>query len=113
MVRSMHELSKPHKRRLRELSARLYERELKEALASLSLKFDDWKAGKITSLELGDLLHDYDYGESRRLWSKYDTKRHDMIVAEGFVHGWLTEADIGPELLKALDNAIEFYRHEQ
>jgi hypothetical protein len=109
----MHEFSKSHKRRLRELSARLYERDLKESLSVLSRKFDDWKAGKISSLQLSELLHEYDYGESRRLWSRYDTKRYDMIVAHGFVRGFLTEADVGPDLIKELQNAIAFYRDEQ
>lgn len=109
----MHEFSRSHKRRLRELSARLYERDLKESLTPLSRKFDDWKAGKISSLQLSQLLHEYDYGESRRLWSRYDTKRHDMIVAYGFVRGFLTEADIGSDLIKELQDAITFYREEQ
>ena len=106
----MHEFSKSHKRRLRELSARLYERDLKESLVPLSKKFHDWKEGKITSLELSELLHEYDDGESRKLWSRYDTNRYDMIVAHGFVGGFLTEDDIGPDLIKELENVIQFYR---
>ena len=108
----MHEFSKPHKQRLRELSARAHELALKESLNSLALKFDEWRAGKITSLKLNQLLHEYEYGESRRLWSFFNTKRHDMIIAHGFVHGLLTEAEIGVDLIKELDSAIQFYRDE-
>ncbi len=106
----MHEFTKSHKRRLRILSEQLYEREVKDSLTDLSLKFDDWKSGKITSLELSHHLHEYDYGESRKLWTKYDSKRHDMLVAEGLVRGLITESDIGSDLIKELQVAINFYR---
>ena len=106
----MHNYSKSQMRRLRELSALLYERELKGSLSSLSHKFDDWKAGKVSSVEMGQLLHEYDYRESRRLWSKYDSPQHHMIVAHAFVKGILTENEIGQDLINELQPAIEFYR---
>ena len=108
----MHEFSKSHKSRLRHLAARLNELEVKESLAPLSRKFDDWKSGKITSLELSELLHEYDYRDSRRLWSRYQTKRQDSLVALGYVRGHLSETDIGPDLLMELQNLIQFYRDE-
>jgi len=106
----MHAFSRSEKRRLRDLTGVLYEREVKESLVPLARKFDEWKAGTITSLELSHILHEYDYGESRRLWSRYGAKREDLLVALGFVRGLLTEAEIGEDLFRELREKIDHCR---
>ena len=109
----MREFSKSQKRQLRDLSALVFERELKRSLAALSGHFGDWRAGKVTSLELAQHIHEYDYGESRRIGGKFQSKQYEMLVAQGFVEGLLTENEIGPDLFKELQPAIEFYRDDR
>ncbi len=108
----MQEFSKSQKRRLRELTARLYELELKKSLTSIQHKFDEWEAGRLSSLELSQTLHDYDYGESRRLWARYQSNRQDALVARGYALGLLPQTDLGPDLLERLRSLIEFYQDE-
>jgi hypothetical protein len=108
----MKEYSKNEKRRLRELADLAYERELKKSLAVLAAKFDDWKATKITSLELSQLLHEFDHGESRELRSMYDTPQHDMVVARALVKGILTKEEVGEDVAIFLERQIRFYQEE-
>lgn len=108
----MKEYSKSQRRHLRELRDIAYERELKESLSVLAAKFDDWKAGKITSLQLNQLLHEYDYGESRKLWAMYDIAQHDMLVARAIAIGLLSEHEVGEEIVLLLAQQIGFYKAE-
>jgi hypothetical protein len=105
----MKEYSKSEKRRLRELAGIAYEREMKESLSAFIARVDDWKAGKITSLELSQLLHRYDYGESRKLWAVYQSPRHDMLVARAIAIGLLSEKEAGNDVVLLLKQQIAFY----
>jgi hypothetical protein len=106
----MRTFSKVHKRRLRELSDLAYERECKGSLFRVSTQFDDWKAGKMSSADMGRLLHEYVNGELNELWGRYDIPQHDMLVSFAFVKGILTETEVGSDLISELKPAIEFYR---
>ena len=112
LIYNMKEYSRTEKRRLRELAEIAYERELKKSLTVLAATFDQWKSSKITSLELSQLLHEFDRGESRDLWSMYDTPEHDMVVARALVKGILTNKDVGEELAGVLQPHIRFYEGE-
>ena len=106
----MHTYSRLQWVRLRELAGRAYELELRESLLPLSLKFEEWKDGKISSVELGRLVHEYDSRDARKLWVKYDNSQYDIQVALAFVKGQISGEEIGSELMTGLQSAIEFYR---
>jgi len=108
----MKEYSKTEKRRLRELAEIAYERELRETLSAFAMKFDDWKAGKITSSELSQLLHEYDYGESRKLWGVYQSPRQDMLVARAIAIGLLSDKEVGDDVVLLLKQQIAFYKED-
>ena len=108
----MKEHSKSEKRRLRELADIAYERDLRNSLSAFSAKFDDWKVGKITSSQMSRLLHEYDYGESRRLWGMYQTPRHDMLVARAIAIGLLSEKEVGEDVVLLLSQQIAFYKED-
>ena len=59
--RHMATLNKKMRRRLRELSGLAYERELHQELSQLAKKFDLWRNNEMSSGELSNALHDYDY----------------------------------------------------
>ena len=108
----MKQYSRSEKRRLRELASLAYDRELMKILTVVAAKVDEWKAMKITSLELSQLLHEFDRGESRDLWSMYDTPQHDMLVARALVKAILTKKEIGEHLAGLLEPHIRFYENE-
>lgn len=108
----MQEFSKSEKRRLRELAAFAYERDVAKSLSMIASKFEDWKNGKVTALELNQNLHEYDRGESRELWSRYGSNQYDIQVASAIVRGLLTEVEAGKEIIAILSNQIQFFRSE-
>jgi hypothetical protein len=43
------------------------------------ISFDQWRARKLAASELSQLIHEFHQGESRHLWSMYQTlKEHDI-----------------------------------
>ena len=108
----MQHFTKSQRRRLRELSSVAYEREVNASLQPLAEKFNDWRNGKLSSLALSGAIHDYDYGDSRFLWGKYSSKYHDILVAGAIARGFLTEEEVGDELMKLLSNAVAFMKQD-
>ena len=106
----MQEFSKSEKKRLRELAALAYERDVSNSLSKLATKFEEWKNGSITALDLNHALHEYDRTESRDLWGKYDSNQFDVQVASAIVYCLLTEAEVGKDVLTLLSNQIAFLK---
>ena len=108
----MQDFSKSEKKRLRELAALAYKRDVSNSLSKLAAKFDEWKSGAVTALQLNEALHEYDRGESRDLWSRYDSNQFDIQVASAIVRGLLTDAEVGKEILTLLLTQIQFLKSE-
>ena len=53
-----------------------------------------------------------DYGESRKLWAMYQTPRHDMLVGRAIAMEFLSEMEVGANLLPFLTQQIAFYRED-
>jgi len=100
-----------HKVRVENLVRLAHERELKETLNALSTKFDQWKAGKITSFQMEQALHRFDCDDSRNLWSTYQTTRFDFLLARAVVMGFLSKDEIGPKILKLISDALKHLRN--
>ena len=108
----MAEFSKSEKKRLRELAALAYERDVANSLSKIASQVDEWKNGKITALQLSEALHEYDRGESRDIWSRYDSNQYDIEVASAIVRGLLTEVEVGKDVLTLLSNQIQFLKSD-
>ncbi len=108
----MQEFSKSEKKRLRELAALAYERDLGESLSKIALKVDEWRNGSITAVQLNEALHEYHQREARNVWSRYQTDQYDIQVAGAVVRGLLTETELGKEVIATLSNQIKFFRSE-
>ena len=99
------------KRKLRELAGQAYENELAKELAGLAAKFDEWRAGKISAGELSYLVHKYEIGPSRQLYSAYnDNQLHEALIASAIVRGFLKEEEIPADVMPYLQSALAFFR---
>jgi hypothetical protein len=104
------EFTKRERAQLRELAGDTYEAELGTLLGELAHSFDDWRAGKLLSSELSQAIHDFHQGESRRLWSMYQTLKEHDIVAHGIALGVLSEDRVSLGLRRKLDSFIGRFR---
>ncbi|MEK6755961.1 MAG: hypothetical protein AABZ02_07405 [Bacteroidota bacterium] len=107
--RHMATLNKKMRRRLRELSGLAFERELHQELSQLAKKFDLWRNNEMSSGELSNALHEYDYGLSRRLFGLYNDLKPEMTVARAVALKLLTREEVGEELLGVLEQSIRFF----
>jgi hypothetical protein len=99
----MPELTKGQKRKLRELNALAYARELETALAALERDFAWWRAGKIDPFELSDRIHAFHDGVSRDLWKTYEmSPMFAATVRDALERKVLSEAEVPPEVLALL-----------
>jgi hypothetical protein len=109
----MIDLSKNQKRKLRELAIQAYENELKAELESLFKKFKEWENNKISSGELSHLIHEYDRGPSKNMFSYYNNIDPWVVVARAVAYNLLSEDEIPQDILSILSNSIELYRNER
>jgi hypothetical protein len=65
-------LTKEQNRRLRELGAAAYERDLSDELTKLESEFKRWRSNEIGAFELSEAIHRFHQGPSRDLFSKYE-----------------------------------------
>lgn len=104
------ELTKTQRRRLRELSALAYERDLSSELAKLEEGFKSWRAGTIDAFELSGSIHRFHQGPSRELFSKYESRNLELVVAHAIHRGLLSAEEAGEEVLRLLDKEMALFR---
>lgn len=109
----MREYPKQIKRLIREYAARAYEAELGQALGELDQQFAAWRNGQISAFDLSDRIHTFHQGPARELWSRYNARIDDTLVAHAIVTGLLPREIIPAELLEALQPILAFYEHER
>jgi hypothetical protein len=107
MIMNQKSLPRPIKRKLKDLVGKSYENELSSYLKELSFKFDEWKAGNVSSGELSNLIHDYDRGPSKDMFVYYNTVDSSIAVGRAIVHNFLSEDDIPEEIFPYIKNSIE------
>jgi hypothetical protein len=69
----------------------------------LYIKFQQWKNGKIDSLQLHDLIHDYHNREGKEVWKIYNQTDVDFIVDRAYRLGILIDDEIPADVTDALD----------
>ena len=100
------------KNELRELMTTAYERELEIHLNELYEKFIEWKKGKIFAGELSHLIHQYDKGPSKEMFSRYNNIPPEATVAQGLVNGLLKRDEISDEVYEMIKGSVEFYQNQ-
>jgi len=107
----MREYSKSVARYIRQYARAAHEEELRRALEPLAAKFDEWRAGSLSSDELSNAIHVFHDGPSRELFKFYTQPALlDSAVAYAIVKGVLDQATLEPAVLKALAPLIRTYR---
>ena len=106
----MRDYPKPIKKWLRELMGTAYERELQRELRQLDQSFAAWRAGRLSSGELSERVHQYDAGPSGALYNHYHHSPPDLAVAYALVVGILQPDEVPPEVLAALSGPLHFYQ---
>jgi hypothetical protein len=109
----MREYPKHIKRLIRGYAARAYEAELGQALGKLETQFSCWRSGQISAFELSDHIHTFHQGLARELWSRYNARIDDTLIAHAIVTGLLPRETIPAALLEALQPILAFYEREQ
>jgi hypothetical protein len=109
----MREYPKQIKRLIRAYAARAYEAELGQALGELDQQFAAWRNGQISAFDLSDRIHTFHQGPARELWSRYNARIDDTLVAHAIVTGLLPREIIPAELLEAPQPIIAFYHRDR
>ena len=105
--------SKSSRKKIKSLAIQAYENELKIYLKDLFKKFQEWNSKNISSGELSYLIHEYDRGPSKDMFSFYNNVDPEIAIARTVVYNFLSEDEIPEELLPLLSNRIEFYRNQK
>lgn len=104
------ELTNSQRRRIRDLAATAYDRELSRELGVLEDEFGRWRRGEIDAHELKDRLHRFHKGANRRLFTIYTGDDLDIAVGAAIAKGILTEEEVGIEIVDLLRSSIDFVR---
>lgn len=100
------------KRALRDAAIAAHEEELRRALIPLEAAFQQWRAGRVGSGELAELIHGFHEGPARELFKKYNYGHLELAVAQAIVSGVLDRSRLPVELVQALRQAIAFYEEQ-
>jgi hypothetical protein len=104
------DFTKAQRRRLRELGALAYERELSTELANLEFEFKRWRGGEIDTFALSEAVHRFHQGPAQQLFSKYEDANLDFAVAAAIHRGFLSEEQVGAEMVELLSGHLAFLR---
>jgi hypothetical protein len=110
MPQFMRDYPKGIKKLIRQYAAMAYEIELSRELKKLSCRFDDWKQGKISSIELAALIDEFNSEPSHGLFNQYNSSPLDMTLAHAISNGVINKSEVPDELLQYLNHAIHFYQ---
>ena len=109
----MAEPSKKMKKLLRQHAGRAWEAETAAALRALSLKFDEWKNGRLSSADLHDAIHQYHDGVGREIWNRFATNKAELPIAHAVSEGFVTKESLPPEVLEHIGPLLEFFQNQK
>lgn len=96
------------RRVLRELAARAHEEELRRALAPPAEAFREWEQGRVSSIEISDLIHEFHQGPACSLYARYALRgADDLNVASAVARGALRRGDVPAEALEHILREVE------
>jgi len=93
---------KEQRRRLRDLAALAYERELSRELSDLEAEFSRWRSGETNAFDLSKAIHAFHQGPARELFSRYGRSSEELVVAQAIHGGIISRDEVGAVMLKHL-----------
>ena len=112
-MKTNREFTKAQRRKLRELGAIAYERDLSAELSKLETEFERWRASEIDAHELSDRIHGFHQGPARKLFSTYDHANRNFAVAHAIHRGLITEEEAGADIIEMLQVHLAFLRDQE
>jgi hypothetical protein len=98
--------SKKLKAMLREHVGRAWEAEMGAALGALSAKFDEWRAGAMSTADLDAAVHDYHDGVAREMWKRFSTNDPVIPLAHAVATGVLPQDSLPPEVVERIASMV-------
>lgn len=86
---------------------------MKAALGALAAKFDEWRAGSLSSSGLDAAIHSCHNGIAREIWGRYSGSNRKMALAYSVAAGFIEEQSLPPELQEHIALLVEFFRQKQ
>jgi hypothetical protein len=93
----MREYTKSIRKKLNDLAALAYERELEQALDELLRNFQEWKENKIDCFKLNQLIHEYHEKKSREIRNTHSGSDSDFLVYRAVKPGFLPKSEVADE----------------
>ena len=100
------------RRKLKELSLKAYETELRMHLGELYNHFKEWDKNELKSAELSDFIHQFHHGPSREMYNYYNTVNPDMAVGRAIALEYFSSEEIPEDVYPYIANSIEFYKRQ-
>ncbi|MCE5285644.1 MAG: hypothetical protein LLG02_07340 [Pelosinus sp.] len=91
--------SKSVRKRMRELVAEAYERELRLELNKLADKFKLWQSDEMDTFALAERIHKFHNGAARKIYGKYNDIEPDIALAYALIAGLISEEECPPEIV--------------
>jgi hypothetical protein len=107
------QVTKAQRRRLREVGAMAYERDLAGELTKVEEGFRRWRAGEIDAHELAEHIHRFHQGPARSLFSKYDHSNLEFAVADAIRRGLISEVEAGADVIEMIRGHLAFLREQE
>ena len=109
----MPETSKKMKALLRQHAGRAWEAEMKAALGGLAAKFEEWRAGSMSSADLHAAIHEYHDGIGREIWKRFATNNPTMPLAHAVAIGLVTMESLPAEVQEHIAPLVEFFQEQE
>ena len=108
----MTELTKPVKRKLRELVHKAHEGALRRELPALIRHVESWQRGEIDSIGLCNHIHDFDRGPVLKIYKTFTYANTQLLMEVGYgvASGLVDEQSIPEEVRPQIAVAAAFYR---
>ena len=94
---------------IREYGAKAREAELRRELQGLSICFDEWKDGEMTSDELSRATYKFVMKTARDIDRKYGDDTVDVALANAIQKDSLKRDEVPEKLLEHLAHLLKFY----
>ena len=105
-------MSKQMRNEIHSLAIKAHEEELRRALFILSEKFDQWKIGSRTSIDLTEDIHTFHSRDARNIFNRYEPSFEEMSVAMAIATGILNSESIPTDVREVLKLEIENFKEK-
>lgn len=108
----MEQLTKRLKKEIRYHSERAWEAETRAALEALAGKFDAWRSGAISSVDLNEAIHLHYTGINRQIWRLFSPGNLDFGLAHAVATGLITKDSLPDDVAAYIAPRVRWFERE-